>query len=322
MKLNDTIIEHIWQEGILNNNIEDLLISCFVIIDDIYKKFVPRYIQNRQGPNSLCPDSVILAICWTGELIGFDSENALVAFVKKNFSYLFPFIPERSRFNRRRRNLWKVTDMIRQKILEYIPYGDILIADSLPVPICDFKRAHFSKNQLKGEYINGLKATYGHCATKSLGTYLGFRVHIITNQQGVPLSYAIANADIDDREVLRQMITDFLNAIIIGDKGYVSESLRRELYEEYGITLLAQKRSNQNDAYTKYLKRTINRIRKRIEVTNNQLTDQFNLSKVLARSHWGFLTRINDKFAAVTLGAFLNQLLGQPLMFLKGLVFA
>jgi IS5 family transposase len=318
---NNKLLEQFLQAGISNSDIEDLLSNAFIIIDDLYKQFIPKEVKNRPGPDSQLSDSEIMAITYTGELLCVDSENAWYAFVKKHFSHLFRYLPHRTRFNRRRRNLWKVTDMIRRQLLECLPYGDILIVDSLPVPICDFKRAYFSKSQLKSGYVNGLQATYGHCATKDLGTFLGFCVHLVISQQGLPLAFAVANADIDDRDVLPQMIAEFLNTIIIGDKGYVSESLRQELHKEYGIDLLAQKRSNQKNPYSPHLRRTINRLRKRVEVTNNQLEDQFNLSKVRARTHWGLLTRISDKFAAFTLGAFINHLLGQPLLVLKSLAF-
>jgi len=59
-----------------------------------------------------------------------------------------------------------------------------------------------SKSPLKSEYINGLRATYGHYATKDLGTYLGFKVHLIVSQQGLPLIFVVSNADVDDRDVL------------------------------------------------------------------------------------------------------------------------
>ena len=319
---NDKLLEQFAQAGISKSDIENLMSDTFIIIDELYRQFIPKEVQHRPGPDSQLSDSEVLAIAWTGELLSVDSENAWYGFVKKHFSYLFAYLPDRSRFNRRRRDLWKVTDMLRQRLLECLPYGDILIVDSLPVPICDFKRAYFSKSQLKMGYVNGLRATYGHCATKDLGTFLGFRVHLIVSQQGLPLTFVVANADIDDREVLPQMIADFLNTIIIGDKGYVSEPLRQELRREYGIHLLAQKRSNQKNPYPPHLRRTINRLRKRVEVTNNQLTDQFNLSRVRARTHWGMLTRISDKFAAFTLGAFINQLSGRPMLALKSLAFA
>lgn len=319
---NDKLLKQYMQVGIDKLDIENLLSFAFVIIDDLYKLYVDKSVSNRPGPKTLFSDSEVLAISWVGEFLGIDSENAWYNLIVKHFLYLFPHIPERSRFNRRRRNLWKITDMLRQKILESLPYGDILIVDSLPVPICDFKRANFSNSPLKYEYINGLRATYGHCATKDLGTYLGFKVHIIVSQQGLPLTFAISNADIDDRDVLPSMISEFLNTIIIGDKGYVSEPLRQELKKDYGIDLLAQKRSNQKDTYTHFINKIINRLRKRIEVTNNQLNDQFNLSRVRARTHWGFLTRIFEKFAAYTLGAFINLTIGRPMLALKGLAYA
>ena len=175
---NDKLLQQFTQAGIDKLDIEDLLSDCFIIIDDLYKQYIDKSVSNRPGPKSLFSDSEVLAISWVGEIFGIDSENAWYNFIVKQFKNLFPNIPERSRLNRRRRNLWKVTDMLRQKILESLPYGDIHIVDSLPVPIvvqstdgrtkCDFKRAYFSKSPLKSEYINGLRATYGHCATKDL----------------------------------------------------------------------------------------------------------------------------------------------------------
>jgi len=264
----------------------------------------------------------VLAISWTGELLGIDSEKAWYSFVSKHFSHLFPYLPSHCRFNRRRRNLWKVTNLLREPILAFLPDEDILLVDRLPVPICDFKRANFSFVPLKGEAINGLRATYGHCATKSLGIFFGFKVDLITSQAGLPLVFTVTNADVDDRAVLSEMIGDFLNHIIIGDKGYVSEPLRRQLKEQYGIDLLAQKRSNQRNPYPPLVKRTINRLRKRVEVTINQLEDPFHLDKVRATTQWGLLTRISDKFAAFTLGALLNQCLGRSMLALKDLAFA
>jgi len=345
MITNDKLLKQFMQADIDKLDIEDLLSDSFIIIDDLYKQYIDKSVSNRPGPKTLFSDSEVLTISWVGEIFsqgrttprpqtnGIDSENAWYNFVVKHFLHLFPYIPERSRFNRRRRNLWKVTDILRQKILESLPYGDILIVDSLPVPICDFKRAYFSKSPLKSEYINGLRATYGHCATKDLGTYLGFKVHLIVSQQGLPLTFLVSNADVDDRDVLPsqpslrslrdpKMIADFLNTIILGDKGYISEPLRQELYDDYGISLLTRKRSNQKDTNTRYIRKTINRLRKRVEVTNNQLDDQFNLSKVRARTHWGFLTRVCDKFAGFTLGAFINLTIGRPMLALKDLAFA
>ena len=63
-------------------------------------------------------------------------------------------------------------------------------------------------NFLKGADASGTLATYGHCATKSLGNPLfGFRGSLITTVDSVPVDFAIASADIDDREVLPVLST-------------------------------------------------------------------------------------------------------------------
>ena len=124
---NDKLLQQFMQAGIDKLAIEDLLSDSFIIIDDLYKLYIDKSVSKRPGPKTLFSDSEVLAISWVGEIFGIDSENAWYNFVVKHFLYLFPYIPERSRFNRRRRNLWKVTDMLRQKILENLPYGDILI---------------------------------------------------------------------------------------------------------------------------------------------------------------------------------------------------
>ena len=50
--------------------------------------------------------------------------------------------------------------------------------------------------------------------------------------------------------------------------------------------------------------------------------NQFGISRVRARGHWGLMTRMSNKFGASLLGVFLNYCLGQPLMKLKDLLIA
>ena len=63
-------------------------------------------------------------------------------------------------------------------------------------------------------------------------------------------------------------------------------------------------------------------MRRRIETTIGQLTEQFHISRVRALKHWGLLTRMSNKLGSCVLGAFVNQCLGRPLMKLKDLVLA
>ena len=316
------------------------------IIKELYDTYFPNAEAGRPGPLPNCPDSDILAIGWLLEYIGEDSENKGYRRIEAELKMVFPALPERSRFNRRRRNLAGASEVLRCALIEVFAESDVFIVDSFPLPVCDFKRAGSSKSDLKWADASGTLATYGHCATKGLGTFFGFRGHLLTTVDGVPVDFAIASADIDDREVLSVLCergtrypTILRNKgaeadltaenkssprypIILGDKGYISGALQEELLDTEGTVLLPTLRSNQKDQYPGSFRKLQVKLRRRVETTIGQLVDQFNVSRVRARAHWGLQTRMSNKFGACLLGAFLNQCLDRPLMKLKDLVLA
>ena len=189
------------------------------------------------------------------------------------------------------------------------------------MPICDFKRAHASKSDLKWADGTGTFATYGNqCATKSLGTFFGFSGTPITTANGVPINFGITAADRDDRDVLPLLVERGTYPILLGDKGYISQQLQAELMQTEATVLLPTFRRNQKQQYPERFRKLQGRMRRRVETTIGQLTQQFHVSRVRALKHWGLLTRMSNKFGSCVLGAFVNQCLGRPLMKLKDLV--
>ena len=67
-----------------------------------------------------------------------DNHNCL------DFRQLFPRMCERSQFNRRRRNLSAVIDQIFIEVAKQFE-DEVFIADSFPLEVCKFGRAHFCK---------------------------------------------------------------------------------------------------------------------------------------------------------------------------------
>ena len=323
MDLEYTLREYVLQ---LKNTPRTLLGVAGVvqkIMKTLYDAHFPNAEDRRPGRNPACPDSDILTIGWLLEYIGADSEHSGYRRLKAELQTLFLCLPERSRFNRRRRNLSTASEVLRRALTVYFPKTDVFIVDSFPIPICDFKRVKASRSDLKWADASGTLATYGHCATKSLGTFFGFRGHLITTDRGVPVDFAIASeTDIDDRDVLGVLSQGGRYPMILGDKGYVSEQLHRELLETENTCLFATRRSNQKQQYPQDFRKLQVQVRGRIETTLNQLTQQFCVGRLRARTHWGLLTRMSNKFGACLLGAFLNQCLGRPLMKLKDLVLA
>ena len=289
----------------------------------LYDFHFPDAEHRRPGRNPECPDSTLLAIGWLLEYIGADSENAGYRRLKAELKTVFGSLLERSRFNRRRRNLSGASEVLRRALVDFFPPTEVFIVDSFPIPICDFKRAKASKSDLKWEtHASGTLATYGVCATKGLGTFLGFRGHLITTGIGVPVDFAIASAAIDDREVLPLLCQRGRYRVVLGDKGYISGPLQDELLETENTCLLPTLRSNQKQQYPEGFRKLQVRVRRRIETTIGQLTEQFGVSRVRARTQWGMQTRMSHKMGACLLGAFLNHCLGRPLMKLRDLVLA
>ena len=123
------------------------------------------------------------------------------------------------------------------------------------MPLCDLKRAGWSTSALTCSDETGTHAAYGYCATKGLGWFFGFasshlatrqgRCSVITIDYGVPVDFAIACANRDDRAVLKALCERGRYPILPGDKGYISESLATQLFERYRTRLFVVRRRNQ-----------------------------------------------------------------------------
>ena len=250
------------------------------IMKTLYETHFPNAEARRPGRNPDCPDADILTVAWLLEYIGEDSENKGYQRIKAELKTIFPNLPERSRFNRRRRNLSTASEVIRRALTHYLPKTDVFIVDSFPIPVCDFKRAHASKSDFKWADGTGTLATYGNCATKSLGTFFGFRCSLITTANGVPIDFGITAADRDGRDVLPLLAERGTYPILLGDKGYISQHLQAELMETEATVLLPTLRRNQKQQYPERFRKLQVRMRRRIETTIGQLTEQFHVSRV------------------------------------------
>ena len=285
-------------------NLTDLFTNIFVIIDDIYNEIIPIGIRNRRNiKDSKLSDSEIITISIVGELLTIDSEKSFFSLLKREYKELFPRLGDRTRFNRTKRNLYLVISKIRGYISEFMQLysNNIRVIDSMPIPVCEFGRAHFSKC-FKGE------ASYGICASKK-ETYFGFKFHALTTVDGFLTDYVITPANIDDRNAVWDLCDKYRSISIIGDKGYINKRLTPELKSERDIDLLFLKRENSRDNYPKEVIQLLFKVRRGIETSFSQLTEQLNLNKVKSKSMLGFMTRTSIKVLAHNISFLINKLM-------------
>ncbi|WP_066827715.1 IS982 family transposase, partial [Clostridium tepidiprofundi] len=232
------------------------------------------------------------------------SEKAWFGFCSKNLIDLFPKFCTRTRFHRIRKSLFKVMEQIRNeltRILDY-QYRQFRIIDSMPIPVCKFGRAHFHKT-FKPE------AAFGKCPSKK-ETYYGFKFHALISLDGYITDFLVTAANIDDRVPIWELTNKSSFVTILGDKGYVSNGLAAQLKADRDITLISMKRGNSKIKLPKSFRKIIFKARRRVETSFSQLSEQLNIQRVLAKSKWGFITRIINKVLAHNLCFFINKTLG------------
>jgi|SRR5574343_870786 hypothetical protein len=95
------------------------------------------------------------------------------------------------------------------------------------------------------------------------------------------------------------------DCVLLGDRGYLSESIQLDLFQSVNIRLETPKRMNQlNYKSQPYIFR---KSRKRIETLFSQLCDQFLIRRNYAKTFEGFKTRILAKITALTLVQYINK---------------
>jgi len=288
------------------DNLKDFFTVTFVLIDDIYNEIIPESIKNRRNVfESKLSDSEIITISLVGEAAMIASEKAWFNFVKKNYRDFFPNIGERTRFNRTKRNLYKVILEI-QKYLSNLPMfkcDDIRIIDSMPIPVCKFARSYFSKS------FKDI-STYGHCASKK-ETYFGLKLHALISTSGFITNFIVTPSNVDDRDAVFELV-DTTNTPLkaLGDKGYIDDKLKESLAKEKQVLLISLKRKNSKIPLENHFRNALSKARRRIETSFSQLAEQFNINRVLAKSKWGLMLRITLKILAHNLSYILNIITG------------
>jgi hypothetical protein len=285
---------------------DDFCTWMYVLIDDIWQEIAPLY--RRPGPEPVnCSDSELMTLAIVGECREWDKETNLLA-EWRSYPHLFPRLPERTRFNRRRRNLMFAINHMRQMVLRILDVAQEqqCVIDSLPVPVVQFHLVPASTGDWDAH-----EAAFGYCASKKQMIY-GYRLHLLVTVGGVILDFELTPANVDDREAATDILTVHYGLTLIGDKAYIDATLAAMLWEQHQIQLITLPRRNQHRQVSPKTRRLVNHIRQIIETVNGQLTEQLHIEINHARSFWGLCARLYTKLAAHTLCIYLNRLLGNP----------
>jgi len=290
----------------------DFIIKIFVIVDDFCQKHFPGRRLRSRGPMPQLADSEVITMEIVGEFKGLKEDKSIYHYFKEHWRDLFPRLPDRSNFVRQSANLWKVKEAL-WKHLQSDQCRWLQILDSMPLEVCKFARAKYSK-LFKGS------ARYGKWFGR---TFFGYRLHMKITQIGMIRAFSLTPANVHDIKCVDELLGDDSQGWVLGDKGYRSKPLHQKLWQQRRIYMHTSIRRNEakDSPLPKVTIRRLTGIRRLIETVGGQLEQQFFIKTTLARDLWHLSNRIVRKILSHTVGVFLNLQLNRDPLKLKALLY-
>lgn len=170
----------------------------------------------------------------------------------------------------------------------------ISFVDSTPIRVCHNKRIKRNK------VFKGI----AEVGKSTMGWFYGFKLHIVLSDKGEILNFAITQANVDNREPLKNEA--FLKAIfgkLFADKGYISEKLTKILFVN-DIHLITSIRNNMKNSLMTMNDKIMLRKRSVIETVNDELK---NICQVEHSRHRSFANFIANIIAGLIAYSFLPK---------------
>lgn len=260
--------------------------EIFCLVDEFCKEYAEivdkALIGNKAKRPSIMSQSEVITLAIIFRLSGFRTfKHFYVFYVKNHMKDDFPDTVSYNRFTElMQQNLMAMTLFLKTCCL-----GDcsgISFIDSTPVRVCKNKRIHNHK------VFKGIAST----GKSTMGRFHGFKLHIIINDKGEILNFTITQANVDDRQPLKQeRFLDKIYGKLFADKGYIGKDLMQMLFVD-GVQLITSVRNNMKNSLMTMSDKILLRKRSVIETVNDELKNICQIEHSRHRSFGNFLVNI------------------------------
>ena len=260
--------------------------DIFCLVDEFCKDFDQTTSPFLLGKPSKRPPvmskSEIISICLLFHLSGFRCfKHFYIFYPQKHMQAEFPHTVSYNRFVELSQSvLMPMTIFLKTCCLGQCT--GISFVDSTPIRVCNNKRVKRNK------VFKGI----AEVGKSTMGWFYGFKLHIVINDKGEILNFAITQANVDDRQPLKN--ENFLKAVfgkLFADKGYISEQLTKILFVS-DIHLITSIRNNMKNSLMTMNDKIMLRKRSVIETVNDELKNICQVEHSRHRSFTNFITNI------------------------------
>ena len=291
----------------MDADMDTFVTALYVKIDDALRIHPElRQWRPKVGLAPRLSDAELLTLSVLQALLGFTSETRFLRHARLHLRHLFPYVPNQSGYNKRlRRAADQLKALIRLLAVDTELWNDdTWIMDSTPVE-CGRSRPTALRSDLAGW------ASYGYCPSHSR-FFWGLRLHLVCTPAGLPITFALANPKVDERQVARDLFEtepELLRRgqVILADKGYRSAELETFL-AEHGATLVRPAHGNDRGRTTSPLLKSFRQL---IESVNATLKVHLDLERHGGRTEGGVLARVCQRLLALTAAIWHNANTGQ-----------
>ena len=294
----------------MDADLDTLATALYVRVDDAVKDD-PSLAPWRPavGIAPKLSDSELVTVAVMQALLGFTSETRWLRFARQHLAHLFPYLPGQAGYNKRLRACAGLLQaLIRMLAADTSAWtDDTWVIDSTPVE-CGRSRPTTRRSELAGW------ASYGYCASHSR-FFWGLRLPLVCTPAGLPITFALTNPKIDEREVARDLfetepalLRDRQGKTVVADKGYASAEFETFLTDA-GARLLRPAFKNERPRPGARLLKPLRQI---IESVNDTLKGQLDLERHGGRTRDGVIVRVLQRILALTAAIWHNERCRQP----------
>ncbi len=275
-------------------SLETLVVAAYVFATSLP---IPR-----SGPAGKATDQELIALAVAQAVLGIPSDRQFLGLVEKILPGWFPELPGQSQFNRRLRRLTPQMTTVQMMLAELVAEGQVRLVDGTLISCANYPGCA-SKSHFAGD------AAYGYCASKSQFLW-GMRLVLFCDPRGVPTGYDLVGPKTgEERECALRLAAGQAGMTLFADGGFWGREYLASM-ELVGIELITPDKHRLGERPPAEVAKA--RIRLVIESVFSTLKRQMRLETHLAKTRGGLIQRIAQRLLALTVGVYVNTLLGRP----------
>lgn len=251
----------------------DFLVALYVLIDDTVKE-VKNNVPKVGRPSILTNSEIITILVYNTLFLRQKNLKNVWNFVNTYHQADFRRLPKYSAFVD---HVHRTLPLMFQILSLTFAKSQINFTDSTMLEVCKIFRSDSHK-------VARNIAKYGK---NYQGWHYGFKLHAAINAQGLLSAICFSGADIYDAQMLMMLLKKGMK-IVVGDSHYGASVMRRKVWEELGIIIIAPPHYKQKTKLAAMWQNALLSMRSKIESVYDVLKEHFYLVSSFPRSIKGY----------------------------------